>query len=54
MVSDLVRFAKSGIAVGPGRGSSAASLMAYLLRITEIDPMQYPMMFERFIDPTEK
>ena len=52
MVSDLVRFAKkSGIAVGPGRGSSAASLMAYLLRITEIDPMQYPMMFERFIDP---
>lgn len=53
MVSDLVRYAKdSGIAVGPGRGSSAASLVCYLLRITEIDPMQYPMLFERFLDPT--
>ena len=41
MVSDLVRYAKdSGIAVGPGRGSSAASLVCYLLRITEIDPMR--------------
>lgn len=53
MVSDLVRYAKdSGIAVGPGRGSSAASLVCYLLRITEIDPMRYPMLFERFLDPT--
>lgn len=52
MVSDLVRWAKdNGIAVGPGRGSSAASLVCYLLRITEIDPMQYPMLFERFISP---
>lgn len=53
MVSDLVRWAKSqDIAVGPGRGSSAGSLVCYLLRITEIDPMQYPMLFERFLDPT--
>lgn len=52
MLSDLVRFAKnSGIAVGPARGSAAASLICYLLRITEVDPMQFPnMMFERFID----
>lgn len=53
MVSDLVRYAKdSDIAVGPGRGSSAASLVCYLLRITEIDPLCYPMLFERFMDPT--
>lgn len=53
IVSDLVRWAKDrGIAVGPGRGSAAGSLCCYLLRITELDPMQYPMMFERFIDPT--
>jgi DNA polymerase-3 subunit alpha len=54
MNSDAVRFAKdSGIPVGPARGSAAASLVCYLLRITEIDPMEYPLMyFERFIDPT--
>ena len=53
MVSDIIRWAKSqDIAVGPGRGSSAGSLVCYLLRITEIDPMQYPMLFERFLDPT--
>ena len=53
MVSDLVRYAKdSDIAVGPGRGSSAASLVAYLLRITEIDPVPHPMLFERFLDQT--
>lgn len=53
MVSDIVRFAKdNGIPVGPARGSAAASLVCYLLRITEIDPMQYPlMMFTRFISP---
>lgn len=52
MLSDIVRFAKdSGIAVGPARGSAAASLACYLLRITEIDPMPFPsMLFERFID----
>lgn len=53
MVSDLIRWAKrQDIAVGPGRGSSAGSLVCYLLQITEIDPMQYPMLFERFMDPT--
>lgn len=50
MVSDLVRWAKDhNIVVGPGRGSAASSLVSYLLRITEIDPLQYPMLFERFI-----
>lgn len=52
MVSDLVRWAKDrGIAVGPGRGSAAGSLCCWLLRITEIDPLLYPMLFERFISP---
>jgi DNA polymerase-3 subunit alpha len=51
MTSDIVRFAKnSGIPVGPARGSAAASLVCYLLRITEIDPMSFPLMrFDRFI-----
>jgi DNA polymerase III subunit alpha len=53
LVSDLVRFAKDrGIPVGPGRGSSAASIVCYLLRITEVDPLEYPLMdFGRFIVP---
>lgn len=53
MLSDAVVFAKENkIAVGPGRGSAAASLVCYLLRITEVDPLQFPTMwFERFIDP---
>jgi DNA polymerase-3 subunit alpha len=53
VTSDVVRFAKNQhIPVGPARGSAAASLVCYLLRITEIDPMQYPLMyFERFIAP---
>lgn len=51
IVSDIVRFAKDkGIAVGPGRGSSVGSLVCYLLRITEIDSMQFPVLFERFLD----
>lgn len=53
ITSDLVVWAKeNGIPVGPGRGSAAGSLICYLLRITEIDPVPTPMMFERFIDPT--
>lgn len=54
MLSDVVRWAKDNkIAVGPARGSAAASLVCYLLRITEVDPMEFPhMLFERFIDPT--
>lgn len=52
MMSDAVRWCKDrGIAVGPARGSAAASLACYLLRITEIDPVPIPtMLFERFID----
>lgn len=54
LVSDIVRWAKDhDIAVGPGRGSSAAALVCYLLRITEPDPLQFPLTdFTRFIDPT--
>lgn len=53
MLSDVIRKAKDrGVAVGPARGSAAASLVCYLTRITEVDPMQFPLMlFERFIDP---
>jgi DNA polymerase-3 subunit alpha len=53
VVSYIVRYAKDhGIAVGPGRGSSAASLVCFLLRITEVDPLLYPLMdFSRFIVP---
>jgi DNA polymerase III subunit alpha len=53
MTSDIVRYAKDdGTPVGPARGSAAGSLVCYLLRITEIDPLQYPLMnFERFIAP---
>lgn len=56
MLSYLVRWAKRrGIVVGPARGSAAASLACYFLRITEIDPMQFPtMMFERFVDATRE
>ncbi|QDF19168.1 DNA polymerase [Gordonia Phage Lollipop1437] len=53
--SDLVRWAKdvAKMGVGPGRGSAAGSEICYLLRITEIDPMEFPLMqFERFIDPS--
>jgi DNA polymerase-3 subunit alpha len=52
LLSDVVRFAKgAGIPVGPARGSAAASLVCYLLRITEVNPMNFKhMMFERFID----
>lgn len=53
-LSDLICWAKDcGIVVGPGRGSAAASLVCYLLRITEIDPMTVPTMdFTRFMDPS--
>lgn len=54
--SDMVRWAKnSGIPIGPGRGSVAASVVAWLLRITEVDPIKYPaLLFERFIDVTRE
>lgn len=56
VVSDLVKFAKdSGIPVGPARGSAAASLVCYLLRITEVNPLEWPsLVFERFIDLTRE
>lgn len=52
IVWDFIRYAKeSGIPVGPGRGSGAASIVAYCLHITEVDPMQYGLIFERFLNP---
>ncbi|MBE6688322.1 MAG: DNA polymerase III subunit alpha [Ruminococcaceae bacterium] len=52
IVNDFVSFAKeSGIFVGPGRGSGAGSLCAYCLGITDIDPMRYDLLFERFLNP---
>jgi DNA polymerase-3 subunit alpha len=52
VVWDFIRFAhEKGIAVGPGRGSSAGSLVAYALRITDVDPIRYRLLFERFLNP---
>src|SRR6185436_1867356 len=51
IVWDFVRFAKeNGIAVGPGRGSAAGSIIAYSLRITDVDPLRYDLLFERFLN----
>ena len=52
IVWDFINFAKSsGIAVGPGRGSAAGSIVAYCLKITDIDPIKYQLLFERFLNP---
>jgi DNA polymerase-3 subunit alpha len=52
IVWDFVRFAKeNGIAVGPGRGSAAGSIVAYCLSITDVDPLRYDLLFERFLNP---
>jgi len=52
IVQDFVNWAKSkGIVVGPGRGSAAGSLIAYVLNITDIDPLKYDLLFERFMNP---
>src|SRR3984893_552880 len=52
IVWDFIHFAKErGIPVGPGRGSAAGSLVAYVLEITDIDPLQYGLIFERFLNP---
>ncbi len=52
VVSDFIRWAKrSGIPVGPGRGSAAGSLVAWALEITGIDPIKYNLLFERFLNP---
>src|SRR5580765_3144202 len=55
IVWDFIAFAKrNGVSVGPGRGSSAGSLVAYSLAITDIDPIRYDLMFERFLNPGRK
>jgi DNA polymerase-3 subunit alpha len=52
IVQDFVNWAKlHGIAVGPGRGSAAGSLVSYILGITNIDPLKYDLLFERFLNP---
>ncbi len=55
IVWDFIAFAKrNGISVGPGRGSAAGSLAAYCLEITDVDPMRYGLLFERFLNPGRK
>lgn len=55
VVYDYIKFAKkNNILVGPGRGSAAGSLVAYSLGITEIDPLKYDLLFERFLNPERK
>src|SRR5439155_12260435 len=55
IVWDFVRFAKdSGVAVGPGRGSAAGSIVAYALNITDLDPIENDLLFERFLNPERK
>ncbi|HEX9688084.1 MAG TPA: DNA polymerase III subunit alpha [Thermoanaerobaculia bacterium] len=52
IVSDFIQRAReTGISVGPGRGSAAGSIVAWALRITEIDPLRYDLLFERFLNP---
>ncbi len=53
IVHDFINYAKTnGIIVGPGRGSAAGSIIAYCLRITELDPLKYGLLFERFLNPS--
>jgi DNA polymerase III subunit alpha len=55
IVWDFIRFARSdGVSVGPGRGSAAGSLVAYCLHITDLDPIRYSLLFERFLNPGRK
>jgi DNA polymerase-3 subunit alpha len=52
IVWDFIRYARAqGVPVGPGRGSAAGSLASYALRITDVDPLQYDLLFERFLNP---
>ncbi len=52
IVADFIRWSKeNGIPVGPGRGSGAGSLVAYSLQITDLDPLEYELLFERFLNP---
>ncbi len=55
IVWDFIAFAKrNGVSVGPGRGSAAGSLAAYCLEITDVDPIKYDLLFERFLNPGRK
>ena len=55
VVADFINYAKqNGIPVGPGRGSSAGSLVAYAMRITDLDPIRHVLLFERFLNPERK
>ncbi|HZD18456.1 MAG TPA: DNA polymerase III subunit alpha, partial [Actinomycetota bacterium] len=55
IVWDLIRFARErGIRVGPGRGSAAGSVVSYCLRITDLDPLRYGLIFERFLNPERR
>src|SRR5947208_2325333 len=55
IVADFINWAKAqGIPVGPGRGSAAGSLVAYTLRITDLDPIEHGLLFERFLNPERK
>jgi DNA polymerase III subunit alpha len=55
IVADFIGFAKrNGISVGPGRGSAAGSIVAYVLEITDLDPIRYDLLFERFLNPGRK
>ena len=55
IVADFIHFAKNrGIPVGPGRGSAAGSLVAYALNITDLDPIEFDLIFERFLNPGRK
>ena len=55
IVADLIAFARSrGIRVGPGRGSAAGCVVSYCLRITDLDPMRYGLIFERFLNPERR
>lgn len=52
IVADFIQWAKqNGVPVGPGRGSGAGSLVAYALKITDLDPLEYELLFERFLNP---
>ena len=55
IVGDFIQYARQqGIPVGPGRGSAAGSLVAYALGVTNIDPMRYNLLFERFLNPERR
>ena len=55
IVWDFIRFARANeVSVGPGRGSAAGSLVAYCLQITDVDPIRYDLLFERFLNPGRK